>query len=169
MRVVRQQADGTHAERGERLRRLAVLPGVSRQAEAVVGLDRVGALLLRQVRPQLVEQPDAATLVTRGVDEDTPALGGDDAQAVAQLDSTVTPQRSQRVAGEALGVHSSEDAGTTFDRAEDERDVDEPGWLLERVRVEHPVGGRQRYSHGLGHRHGSSVSTRAAANGKLRR
>ena len=74
----------------------------------VVGVDRVGTAVLRDVRAQLVDQADAPALVTGGVDEHASPLGGDHAQALAQLDAAIAAQRAQGVSGQALGVEAHE-------------------------------------------------------------
>ncbi len=91
-RVVREQADRSDAEGGEDGGRVAVLAGVGGQPEAVVGVDGVRPEVLGEVRPQLVQQADASTLVTRGVDEHATLLSSDQAQAVSQLDAAIAPQ-----------------------------------------------------------------------------
>src|SRR6202022_4665837 len=62
-RVVREEANRREPEVGEDLRADPVVPGVGREAELGVRLDRVTALLLQLVGLELVEQADAATLL----------------------------------------------------------------------------------------------------------
>ena len=87
------------------------------QPEAVVGVDGVRSEILGEVRPQLVQQADAAAFVTRGVDEHATLLGSDEAQAVSQLDAAVAPQRAERIAGEALRVQADQHVGMTVARS----------------------------------------------------
>ena len=68
-------------------------------------------------------------------------LGGQQAQALAQLHAAVAAQRAERVAGEALRVHADHHVGAVADVAHDERDVDEARRLLEGVCVEHAEPG----------------------------
>ena len=63
LRVVRQDPDRRQAEVGEDLVADPVLARVGREAELEVRLDRVEPLLLELVRPQLVQQADAAALL----------------------------------------------------------------------------------------------------------
>ena len=80
------------AERLEDSGRAGVVAGVRGQTEQVVGVDGVGALVLGDVGAQLVEQTDASPLVAGCVDQHAALLGGDDAQALAQLDAAVAAQ-----------------------------------------------------------------------------
>ena len=57
-RIVREEPDGGQPEVGQDLVPEAVLARVGREAELDVRLDRVEALLLELVRPQLVQEPD---------------------------------------------------------------------------------------------------------------
>ncbi len=86
----------------------AVLAVVDRQAELEVGVDGVVALFLEVVGPQLVGQPDAATLVTAQVDDDAGPLLGDEAHGLGQLRAAVAAQGPEDVAGQAFGVDPHE-------------------------------------------------------------
>ena len=108
LRVVGEQADRPDAELGEHRRRFGVVARVDGQAEGNVGVDGVGAAVLGDVGAELVDQADAAAFVTGGVDEHAAPLGGDHPQPGSQLDAAVAAQRSERVAGEALGVEADE-------------------------------------------------------------
>ncbi len=78
---------------------------VGRQPEVEVGVDRVAAVVLEGVGPELGDQPDAAPLVAAEVDHDA-AAGGDDAlQRLVELGAAVAPLGAEHVTGQALGVH----------------------------------------------------------------
>ena len=119
-------------------------PGVGGQAEQMVGLDRVGAVVLQHVGAQLVDQTDTTTFVAGGVDHHATSFGGDAPQAVAELDAAVAAQGTERVARQALGVQPHQHAGTVPHVTGDEGHVHEAGGLLEGMRGERAVGGRQR-------------------------
>ena len=86
-RVVRQQAHGGQPEIDEDLRADTVVTQIRREAECLVRLDRVGALLLQLVGLELVGETDAAALVTDDVEDDAAAL---------LLDATASPRRAAR-------------------------------------------------------------------------
>jgi hypothetical protein len=54
------------------------------EAEAKIGVDRVEALILQRIGAQLVDQPDAAPLLTE-VQQYPPSRSGDRGDGVAQL------------------------------------------------------------------------------------
>ena len=148
-RVVRHQAHRRDAEIDEDLRADAVLTGVGREPEVLVRLDRVAALVLERVRPQLVPEPDPTTLVTAQVDDDALALGRDLFERLVELQPAVAAQRPEHVTGEALGVHPHEHVRLTGDVAAHERHVLDPvEQALEHVRGEVAV---LRRDAGLGH------------------
>ena len=83
LRVVRQQPHRSHAERRQDLGRFVVVAPVDGQPEQVVGVDRVGPVVLGDVGAQLVHQADAAALMARRVDEHATTGGAQQAQALA--------------------------------------------------------------------------------------
>ena len=104
---------GHHPHRGdpevdEDLRPDAVLARVGREAELLVRLDGVAALVLQRVRPQLVAEADAAALVPAQVHDHAATLGRDLRQRAVELQAAVAAHRAEHVAGEALAVHPDE-------------------------------------------------------------
>ena len=95
------------AEVDEDLGADAVVAQVGRQPEALVGFDRVQAVLLQAVGAQLVQQPDAAALLGE-VQQHALALALDHRQGRFELLAAVAAQRVEHVAGEALRVHPHE-------------------------------------------------------------
>ena len=91
-RVVGHEAHRGDPEVDEDLGTDAVLAVVHRQAQLQVGVDRVVALLLEVVRPQLVRQPDASPFVAAQVDDDAGPLLGDEPQCLGQLGTAVAAQ-----------------------------------------------------------------------------
>ena len=152
--VVRQQPNRADPELGEHGGRLGVVARVDRQAEGDVGVDRVGAAVLRHIGAQLVDEPDAAAFVPGRVDEDAAPFSGDGAQRELQLDAAIAAQRSECVAREALRVEPHEHVLAVADVAMDHRDVHVAGGLFERPDLEHAVRGGQGYADGLRSDHG---------------
>ena len=109
LRVVRQQAHGSHAEGLQYRRRVGVLAGIDGQSERQVGFERVCPTVLLRVRPQLVHEADPPALVAGRVDEDAPPGGTDGPQPELQLDTAVAAQRPQCVTGQAFGVDPRHD------------------------------------------------------------
>ena len=159
-RVVGQQAHRTHAELAQDGCRRPVFPLVGAQPEAMVGLDRVGPCVLFEVRPELVDQPDPAPLVTAEVDEHAAALDRDRAQGGAQLDPAVTAKRAQGISGQAFRVDAGQDAAPVAEVAPDQRQVHDASLDLERVRLEGPKRGGQWYRDDTTRHHGISCPPR---------
>ena len=121
-RIVGQQPHRCDAEIGEHLGTGAVLADVIGQAERQVGVHGVGALVLQLVGAELVQQADPAALVPADVEHDAATLGGHRVQGRVQLRSAVTAQRTQHVAGQALGVDPDQNVLAVTDVAVDQRD-----------------------------------------------
>ena len=83
----------------------AVVALVVTEAEGEVGIDRVEALVLQPVGPELVEQADAAPFLAQVQDHARLQLA-DVAQGRGQLVTAIAAQRAQRVTGEALAVEA---------------------------------------------------------------
>ena len=83
------------------------------------------ALVLEGVRPELGQQPDAATLVAAEIDDDAAAGVADLAKRGLQLFTAVAAPRTQRVPGQALGVdaHQRRRAAARTDVAEHQGNV----------------------------------------------
>jgi hypothetical protein len=148
-RVVGDETDRPHAERPEHGRGVVVASPVDREAEAHVRLDRVGASVLLDVGPQLVDEPDGATLLAGRVHEHPTLFRGDRAEREAQLNPTVASKRPENVAGEAFGVQSGQHVVAAGEVAENEREVDVAGAGLERSGVERAERRREGHADGL--------------------
>ena len=107
-RVVGEQPHRPDAEVDEDLRTDAVVAGVRGQAQLEVGVDGVVAGVLQLIGLQLVQQADAAALVTAHVEHHAAALAGDHRHRGVELGTAVTPTGTEHVAGEALRVHAHE-------------------------------------------------------------
>ena len=122
LRVVGEDLDRGQPEVDEDLRADAVVPQVGGQPEAQVGIHGVEAVLLEAVGAQLVEQPDAASLLGE-VQQDALAALLDDRERRFELLPAVAAQRVEHVAGETLRMHTHEHVALAGDAALDERDV----------------------------------------------
>ena len=121
-RIVGDRPDRLEAEVEQDLRADAVLAQVGLEPELLVGLDRVGALVLQLVRLELVEQTDAAAFLIE-IDDHAASLGGDHLHRLVELPAAVAAHRVEDVAGEALRVHADENVFAAGDVAVHERDV----------------------------------------------
>ena len=138
-----------HAEVDEDLRSDAVLALVRCETELEVRLDRVAALVLQLVRPQLVGEADRSTLVPAHVQHDPPPFLADQLHRPGELRPAVASQGSEDVARQALGVHAGQHAAPLADLSHHESDVRAPvDDALVRVRTELTV---RRRDGGLGH------------------
>ena len=105
------------------LRADAVVAQVGREAEPLVGLDRVEALLVLQpVGADLVLEPDAAALLAH-VEQHAAALGLDHLQRGLELLAAVAAQRAEGVAGQALAVDAHQHGLVRADLALHQRHV----------------------------------------------
>ena len=107
LRVVGEDLEVLDAQVHQDLRADAVVTKVGAEAERVVGLDRVLALILELVGLELVEQADPAPFLAH-VDEDAAPLVLDDGQRLVELGAAVAAVGAEDVAGEALGVHADQ-------------------------------------------------------------
>src|SRR5690606_39667291 len=89
--------------------RVGVLARVGGEPEFEVGVDGVGPVVLQRVRPQLGEEPDAASLVPAQVQDDAAPLLPDALHGGVQLGPAVAALGVQDVAGEAFGVDAGGD------------------------------------------------------------
>src|SRR5690606_38023237 len=101
--VVGEQPQPADTQSDEDLSPHAVVPEVGQEAELLVRLDGVGTLVLKGVRPDLVQQTDATALLTE-VDEDPASLARDLGQRGVALEAAVATQRMECVPGQALRV-----------------------------------------------------------------
>jgi hypothetical protein len=148
VRVVGQQPHRHHTQLAQDIRGLGVAAVVDREPEAQVGVDRVRALVLLDVGPQLVDQPDPAALVPGGVEHHAAALGRDPAQRHPELDPAVAAQRGERVSGQALRVHPGQHGRAVGQVAPGQRQVHEPWSDLDGGDVELAELRRQHHADG---------------------
>src|SRR5207244_2320997 len=112
---------GAEPEVGENLVSDAVVARIRRKAELEIRLHRVEARLLQLVRAQLVEQPDAPSLLGH-VQEDASVLAADLGERLLELLAAVAAHGVEDVAGQALGVDAHEDVLLAFDLSLHERE-----------------------------------------------
>ena len=121
-RIVGQQTDGRDGQVFENLRRHGVITLVGLVTEEEVGVNRIIALVLEIIRPQLVGQADSPSLLTQ-IDNDAGPLLGDPLHGAVQLGAAVAAQGAQYVAGEALGVNPDQHVGTLRHLPQHQRQV----------------------------------------------
>ena len=78
---------------------------IGSKAQALVGLDGVGAAVLQFVGANLVKQADATALLTQ-IQQHATAFAGDGLQSGLQLRTTVAALAEQRIAGQAFGMQA---------------------------------------------------------------
>src|SRR5687767_582998 len=102
-RVVRQEAHRTDPEIAQNLDADAVVALIRLEAQALVRLHRIEALILELVGANLVRQPDAASLLVQ-IEEHTAAFFGDPLHGRLELKAAVATRRVKDIAGEATRV-----------------------------------------------------------------
>ncbi len=123
VRVVGHQPHAPDPQVAQDLGADAVVALVRPEAELLVRLDRVVALLLELVGPELVDQPDAAALLEE-IEDHPPALLGDQLEGAVELAPAVAALRAEDVAGQALAVDPHQDRlGRVGEVAVDQRQV----------------------------------------------
>src|ERR671937_637781 len=108
VRVVREDPRFAHAEVEQDLDTDAVLALIRLEAELLVRLDGVEPLILERVRPELVHEADAATLLPQ-VEQHATAFLRDAVEGGVELVAAIAAERPERVASEALVVDAYED------------------------------------------------------------
>ncbi len=106
-----------------------------RKAQHDVRVDGVGAGILRDIGPQLVDETDAAALMAGCVQEHAALLGGQHSQCQTQLYAAVAAERAQGVTGQTLGVKADENVVAVADVADDHGHVHVTGGSFERADV----------------------------------
>src|SRR6266536_4953696 len=100
--VVRHDARASDAEPAQHRGGRGVVTSVDGQAKRDVRVDRIESAVLERVRADLVEEPDAASLVAEV--EQHPAVGAPYLlEAGLQLLAAVTAQGAKRLTGQTLG------------------------------------------------------------------
>ena len=102
-RIVGKQAHGGNAEVAQNGAGKLVAAQVGIEAQALVGLHRIGAAVLQFIGAQLIQQADAAAFLVL-VDEQAAAFGGDGFESDFELGVAIAPQAVEHVARQALGV-----------------------------------------------------------------
>mmetsp|Transcript_4917 Transcript_4917/g.21990 ORF Transcript_4917/g.21990 Transcript_4917/m.21990 type:complete len:547 (+) Transcript_4917:37-1677(+) len=108
-RVVGHEPDGPHAQVLKDLRSHAVLARIHGEAEILVRLHGVPALILQVVRAELVSEADATALLPPEVHDDAPPLSRNLLHRHVQLVAAVAPGGVEDIPGEALAVHADQD------------------------------------------------------------
>mmetsp|Transcript_3137 Transcript_3137/g.10615 ORF Transcript_3137/g.10615 Transcript_3137/m.10615 type:complete len:230 (-) Transcript_3137:760-1449(-) len=104
--VVGHEAHVPDAEVSEDLGAGAVLARVDGQAEFLVGIQRVDALLLQRVGVDLSAKPDPSPLLPTQVQQYTAAVRLNGFEGFLELRPAVAPKRAKHVAGATLGMHA---------------------------------------------------------------
>ena len=99
--IVGEQPHRTDREARDHVCRNRVVPLIIAESECEVGVDRVEALVLQRVRPQLVDEADPPAFLPQ-VLEQAPRFPSDPRQRDPELVTAVAAQRAERVAREAL-------------------------------------------------------------------
>ena len=107
VRVIREQANAADAKLVQDRGGQTEISAIRREAQRVVGIDRVEAAVLQRVRLQLRHQADAAALLILVDHQPAPFLG-DGPHGDLQLVVAVTAQRPEHLAGEALRMDAQE-------------------------------------------------------------
>ena len=122
LRVIRQKAQFVDAEIHEDLGACTIVPEIRREAEHLVGLHGIIALILQGVGADFVGEADAAPFLTH-VHEAAASFLLDLAQGRAKLAAAVAAQGAQGIAGEALAVHAGKYGFGSGDVAFDQGEV----------------------------------------------
>ena len=132
-----------------------VIPGIDRQTQSQIGVNGVKAPVLQRVRVQLGVQADTAALMPAEVDDHTEALTLDLSHCCVELFAAIAAPRSQRVAGEALGMDPNERnmavASGTVEIAQHECYVLAVRGCGVPMELEGPVRGREHGRHDPAH------------------
>src|SRR5258707_12477616 len=108
-RIVRDGTDGVEPEIEQDLRADAVVAGIGRETEVLVGLDGVGAPVLKLICLELPEEADAPALLIE-IHDDAAPLGLDHLHGGLELPSAVAAHGVKHVARETLRVQAHERA-----------------------------------------------------------
>src|SRR3569832_259916 len=100
---------------------MAVIALVIREAEAVIGIDRVESAILQCISADFVGEPDPAPLLAQ-VEQHAAALFADDPQRSLELESAIALERAEHVAGQAFAVQTDQ-RRLAAERPDDQRDL----------------------------------------------
>ena len=122
LRIVGHQTQLMDAKVGKDAGTRAVFAQVGGKAKGYVGFYGVHTLILQVVGAELVDESDATAFLTK-VEEHSPALLLYATQSLGKLFATVAAQGTEGIAGEALGVNTTENWLGGGDIALDESDM----------------------------------------------
>lgn len=105
--VIGDHADFAEAEVEEDLGALLVVAGVYFEAESLVCLYGVGAVVLKRISPYFIDDPDAAAFLLL-IDDGSTAFGLDHFHRFPQLRPAIALDRAKNVAGQALRMNTDE-------------------------------------------------------------
>jgi hypothetical protein len=91
-RIICHQAHGGHAKIHENLSADTVFTTIDREPEFKIGIDRVSAVLLELIRPDLMAKANASSFVSTQIHEDPFAFFGDLVECRMELRTAVTSQ-----------------------------------------------------------------------------
>ncbi len=110
----------------------AVVAHVRGEPQTLVGFDGVGAGILQFVSANLVQQADTTAFLAQ-IEQHAAALVGNRAQCRFELEAAVTAQAEQRIAGQALGVQTTQHRLAVGHVAERQRDMFLASVLVEKT------------------------------------
>jgi len=105
--IIGQKPHASYVEVAQDLGRHLVIPQVGRKTQPFVGLHGVCAAILKLVGAELIEQTDATAFLVL-VNQQSPALFGDQIQRQLELGSAITAEAMKHVAGEAFRVDANQ-------------------------------------------------------------
>lgn len=129
-RIIGHEAQLMNAQIGKDGGSGSVFAQVGRKAQCQVCLDRVHALILQAIGPQLIDQTNASTFLTK-IEQHTSATGFDAAKGLGQLFATITSQAAKGIARKALGMNSAQDRLGRSDIAFDQSHMMLPGHAVD--------------------------------------
>ncbi len=126
VRIVGQQADAADTQCPQHAGCDQEVALVSVPAQRAVGVQRIQPPILQRIGTELVDQPDASTLLCQ-IKQDAGPLGGHAADRSTQLLAAIAAQAAEQIAGEALGMDADQRGGNLLRFADDDGKMIEPG------------------------------------------
>lgn len=118
--IVRQEPDGFVSEERQHARGNCVKALVRLETQSLVGLDRIESLVLQAIRPELVDQSDAAAFLGE-IKQNTSPCRGNRLDRAAQLRAAIAFQRPQKIARKALRMQADQHRPISWWRADHNR------------------------------------------------
>ncbi len=103
MRIIGHEPDGIQAHVTQNGSGKLIAAQIGLKAELLIGLDGIGALVLKLIGAKFVQKSDAAALLVF-VDQQAAAFAGDGAQGQFELRAAIAAQTVEHVASETLGM-----------------------------------------------------------------